>query len=188
MILVELCLSFLLGMLGPLAGAPMLRLRGGGWYAWSGVLLATWMASVSAVLVQRFPDWVVLYTFEAKRLPGVVLVVATVLLSAGAAWMGSKWVIGPILSGRVGAAVARTAAGIAACALVLFLARERIAHMATTFEYRHGLMRPVQQVTGFPGLASLAAIGFGLPSLGVLLLLAMESLVRVSRPKAPGMH
>ena len=47
MLLVQLCLAFLLGMLGPLAGAAGVRRVDGGWYAWSGVLLAAWVAKAA---------------------------------------------------------------------------------------------------------------------------------------------
>jgi hypothetical protein len=188
MLAIELCLALLLGMLGPLVSAPALRARPGGWYPWSGVLLATWMAAVGAVLVQRFPDWAVLYAFEAKDLPGWAVAVGTVALSVGAAWLGSTWVIGPIRQGRSGLAVARTVMALAAAALLLFLLRGRITHMATTFEYRHGLVRPIQHVFGLRGLVTLVAIAIGIPGLGVLLLLLMESLGRVYGPRERRVH
>jgi hypothetical protein len=71
---------------------------------------------------------------------------------------------------------------VIACAAALHLAQERIVHMATTFEYRHELVRPLRQVTGFRGLASIVAIAVGIPSVGTLLFLFSESALRGRRP------
>jgi hypothetical protein len=178
MILIELCLAFVLGALYPLASAPMVRRHGGGWYAWSGVLISAWMAGVCALLVGRFPDWAVLYLFEAKSLPPSALVVASVVLSVVAAWLGSRLVVRPIVNGHPLVAAVGAFALVAVCAIALYLAQERILHMATTFEYRLGLFRRLPDVAGFRGLASIAAIAVSIPSLGTLLFMFSESVLR----------
>jgi hypothetical protein len=182
MILIELCLAFVLGALCPLASAPMVRRNGGGWYAWSGVLVSAWMAGVCALLVGRFPDWAVLYLFEAKSLPSLALVVASVVLSVAAAWLGSQLVVRPVMNGHPLIAAVGVFALVTVCAMALYLVRERILHMATTFEYRHGLLRRLPEVAGFRGLASIAAIAVSIPSLGTLLFVFSESAVRGRQP------
>jgi hypothetical protein len=177
MLLVQLCLAFLLGMLGPVASAASLRRTGGGWYAWSGVLLAGWVAGTSAILVQRFPDWAVLYLFEAKYHP-LLIVLLGALLSAFVAWLGMRLVVPPLIRDRLPQALLRIALATFASVALLVLVRERLTVVATTFEFRQEQALPASRVVGFQGLLALVLIGVVIPSLGSLLLLLLDSLRR----------
>ncbi len=180
MVLIQLCLALVMGTLYPLASAPMVRKRGG-WYPWSGVLCAAWVASVSGILVERFPDWAFLYLFEARGFPALPLAVVGVVLSVGVAWLGTRWVLSPILKGGTRTAAFRGAVAVICGIVPVYFAHRRISQMATTFEYAHGLVRPLQEVMGFRGLATMVLIMAGVPSAGILFFLIVESTLASQR-------
>ena len=181
MLLVQLCLSFLLGMLGPLASAPRVR-NGGGWYAWSGVLLTAWLCGVSGLLVMRFPDWAVFYLFEAMGHSPFPIVLGGAVLSLLAAVLGMRLIVPLLTAGPVWRAVLLTLLVAAGCVAVLILSRDRLSVVATTLEYRKSLARPLTRVAGFQGRFGLVLIGALVPCVGSLLLLLLDS----ARPRRAG--
>jgi len=178
MLLVQVCLALLLGMLGPLASAASLRRVGGGWYAWSGVLLAAWVTGVSGILVMRFPDWAVLYLFEAMGHSRSLIAFFGALLSLLLALLGMRLVAPLLAQGRVSAARLRVLVAAVACAAALLLVRVRLGVITTTLEFAHGPVRPSSRAAGFQGLFALVLIGAAVPCLGTLLLLSLDSLRR----------
>ena len=152
--LVQLCLALLLGMLGPLASAPRMRGQRGGWYPWSGVLLAAWMAGVSGILAQRFPDWAVLYLFEALGhsrnvvgLPSRRSLGRWSPPSSERRWWSHCLSQGrDRASSREGRRGERRGFGADRAG-----AGDRLVVVATTFEFQNGLARPFSRVIGFQG-------------------------------------
>jgi hypothetical protein len=174
-LLAEVCLSLVLGMLGPLASARRLRQGEEGWYAYSGVLLAAWIVGTSTVLVLRFPDWAVSYLFEAMGRPRWPIVVVGGLVALFAAWLGMRLVVPFLRKGRLRAALFATAGAVCLGALVIALSHQRLAAVVTTFEFRQGVLRPFSQVAGFWGLMALTLISAAIPCGGALVLLALDS-------------
>jgi hypothetical protein len=174
-LLVEVCLSLVLGMLGPLASSRQLREGGGSWYAYSGILLAAWVVGTSTVLVLRFPDWAVSYLFEAMNLPHWTIVAAGGLASLFAAWLGMRAVVPFLEKGRLRPALLATGAAVCLGALALVLTRLRLQTVVDTFQFRMGIQRPVGRVAGFRGLLALTLLAAAIPCGGALLLLVIDS-------------
>jgi hypothetical protein len=174
-LLVEVCLSLVLGMLGPLVSSRKLQQGSGGWYAYSGMLLAAWVVGTSTVMVLHFPDWAVSYLFEAMSMPHWIVAAAGGLVSLVAAWLGMRSVVPLLERGRLRPALLATAGAVCLLALAIVLTRQRLQTVVDTFQFRMGIERPFERVAGFGGLLALTLMSAAIPCGGALLLLAFDS-------------